>query len=130
MNLLFMFFSGTCLTSSAVQCKIIQFLVLFCILVNLGWPRAGQILKFMQNNYEIRIQHAKNVGSSYLSFFSGTCLTSSAVQCKIIQFLVLFCILANLGWPGAGQISKFMQNNCEIRIQHAKNVGNSYLCVF
>ena len=63
-------------------------------------------------------------------FFSGTCLTSSAVQCKILQFLVLFGTLANLGRPGARQILKFMQKSYNIRIQHAKNVVNSYLWGF
>ena len=40
--------------------------------------------------------------------FSVTWLTSSATQCKKVQFLVLFAILANLGWPGVGQILNFV----------------------
>ena len=57
---------STYLTSSAVQCKIMWFLVLFWYFGQLGTARGGKILKFIENRYEIRIQHAKNVGNTYL----------------------------------------------------------------
>ena len=52
------------------------------------------------------------------------------VLCKLLYLFYLFIfgiwlilgILANLVWSGGGQILKFMQNEYEIRIQHAKNV--------
>ena len=61
--------SSTYLTSSAAQCKIMWFWYFFGILANLGRPVEGQILKFMKNRYEIRSQHAKNVGNSHLWVF-------------------------------------------------------------
>ena len=33
----------------------------------------------------------------------------------------------NLGWPGGGQILTFKKKELQIRIQHQKNVENSYL---
>ena len=35
----------------------------------LGAARGGQIWEFIENRYEIRIQHAENVGNTYLWAF-------------------------------------------------------------
>ena len=64
-------------------------------------------------------------GGGSLGHFFGELSTLA-----LCGFWYFFGILANLGRPVEGQILKFMKNRYEIRIQHAKNVGNSHLWVF
>ena len=73
-----------------------QFLVFFGILTNLVWTEQV-ILRFMKIGYEIRIQFAEEVRNSYLLSFEHNLIPYTA-QCKFMQFVVLFGILANLVW--------------------------------
>ena len=76
-------------------------------------PVRGQILKFMQNRYEIRIQHAKNVGSSHLWVFLYLLNMPRRLIYDNVDFgtfLVFWPTWRELGGPNIGIHSKWLEN--------------------
>ena len=72
---------NTNLTSCIVQCRFV--VGIFWYSGQLGLNLTGQILKFMENRYKIRIQHVKNVLNNYLCVFK-TNIISCTVECSFV----------------------------------------------